>query len=391
MRSAATLRLEIAITGDHSRRYVVVDVDDRLHDAATAWLGFLEDIGRSPKTVEHYGRRLAYYLSWTARTAEWRSVGLAHLAMWRRVLATTPITKANGQEALRSDRTVGLWMTPVRSFYEWADAQGMLVSDVATRMTQLKWFAPGTPGGGEHGVTRRVFVPELASNNRSQVQSDPKWIDDAGARERLELLDLNARDRFFVDLLYFTGIRVGEALSLFTKDMHLGGGSPALGCRLADAHFHVTLDNPVENGARAKGCARILPVNSHLVERYIDYVLERQEVLGADDRSPHALVNLYTHPAYLGRAMTYSGAKALMDRVGARIGFDISGPHMLRHTLATRLIRGIDCEQQREDVVGAILGHRSAASIRVYTHDVERAKRAALDAIAPRSIVLAGD
>lgn len=385
----ARYRLDQAIVGNPDRRrYIIIDEADRFHAEGTAWLGFLHDIGRSRNTVRDYGSRVAWYLSWTILTTDWRAIGLPHLAMWKRTVAMTPVRKSNGVEALRGAATVALWMTPVRSFYEWADAQGLLTTDVASRMTQLKYFAPGTPGGGEHGATRRVLVKELRPPARIQVVANPEWIDDAGARERLELLELNARDRFLVDLFYFTGIRVGEALSLFTRDMHFGGGSPALGCRMVDPHFHVVLDNPVENGARAKGCERTLIVTEHLVERYIDYVLERRRFLGDEVSSPHVFVNLYTPGDRRGAAMRDSAVRKLLNRVGKRIGFEISGPHMLRHTLATRLIRGIDCESQPADVVGDILGHRSLESTKIYSHDREHAKKRALAAITPRSVLL---
>ena len=382
-------RLDEAIVGpSREQRFVVLDQDDRFHEAATGWLGFLHNIGRSPNTVEAYGSRVAWYLSWTALTSDWRSIGISHLAMWKNIVTTTPVRKTNGQEKLRSPATVGLWMIPVRSFYEWSDSQGLLTTDVASQMTKLKYYAPGTPGGGEHGATRQVLVDELRPMFHAPTVVDPEWIDDAGARERLELLDLNVRDRFLLDLLYFTGIRVGEAMSLFAQDMHFGGGSAALGCRLLDPHFHVRMNNPVENRARAKGCERVLMVTEHLVERYVDYLLERQAILGDDDVSPHVFVNLYTRGARQGAAMRESGVRKIIDRVGARIGFDISGPHMLRHTLATRLVRGIDCEPQPLDVVGHILGHLSEASTGIYTHDRERAKRKALAAIAPRTVLL---
>lgn len=392
MQFAPRFRLDEAIVGGGTRRYVIVDSEDQLHRAGTDWLGFMHDIGKSPNTVRDYGSRVAWYLSWTlAQGTDWRAIGLSHLAMWKNAVAQTPVRKTNGREVLRSEKTVGLWMTPLRGFYEWAETQGLLTTDVANRMTQLKWFAPGTPGGGEHGSMRRVLIDELRPSARATADVDPEWISNAEARERLELLDLNVRDRFLVDLLYFTGIRAGEALSLFTRDMHFGGGSPALGCRLLDPHFHVVLDNPVENRARAKGCARVLPVGPMLVERYIDYVLERQRILGDDDPSPHVFVNLYDKGSRRGCAMTDSGVRALVRRVGDRIEFELSGAHMLRHTLATRLIRGIDCEPQREDVVGMILGHRSPSSTRIYTHDTERAKKDALATIAPRAVVLGGD
>jgi len=385
----ARFRVDEAVLADgRSTRVVMVDEADRLHRPSTDWLAYLQDIGRSPNTVKDYGSRLAWYLSWTAQTTDWRAVGLSHLAMWRRTVTTSPVRKTNGEEILRKPSTVALWMVAVRSFYEWADAQGLLTTDVVARMTEIKYFAPGTAAGGEHGNRRRVLVEELRPTERSQIYTDPEWIDDAEARGRLEELELNVRDRFVIDLLYFTGIRAGEALSLFTRDGHFGGGSTALGCRRLDPHFHVKLDNPVENRARSKGCVRDLPVSEHLVERYIDYVLERQRILGDDDRSPHMLVNLYTPGPRRGQAMTYSGIRKLIDRVGKAIDFDLTGPHMLRHTLATRLVRGIDCDPQPLDVVQVILGHRSISSTRVYTHNLESAKKQALAAIRPRSVQL---
>ena len=53
-------------------------------------------------------------------------------------------------------------MVAVRSFYEWADVDSLLATVVVSRMTELKYFAPGTAGGGEHGAMRRVLVKKAA-------------------------------------------------------------------------------------------------------------------------------------------------------------------------------------------------------------------------------------
>ena len=133
METSPNYRLDVALLDDGARqRFVVVDQDDRLHRPASDWLGFLYDVGRSPNTVRGYGSRVAWYLSWTAQTTDWRSVSLGHFAMWRRVLASTPVRKTNGQETLRSEATVSLWMTPVRSFYEWADALPWWLKSIAS-------------------------------------------------------------------------------------------------------------------------------------------------------------------------------------------------------------------------------------------------------------------
>ena len=349
-------------------RWVVIDERGELHRAATAWLVFLAGIGRSPNTVRSYGAKVAWYLAWTAQTSDWRRVTVAHIAMWQHTLLSEPFLTSSGAPAARSNSTVRLWITAVRAFYEWADSEGMLATDLVSRLTQVKYFAPGTPAGGEFGSRRRVLSDELRL--RDDRQTDPEWIDDADARSRLETLPLRCRDRLLVDLLSFTGIRAGEALSLFRADVHMGGGSRDVDCHVVDPHFHVRLDNPVENGARAKGAARVIYTSEHLVDRYVDYLLERDHLLGDDDCSPHVFVNAYSHDHRRGHAMTYAGVRKLIRRCGDQIGFPLRGPHMLRHTFATRLVRGIDCDAQPLDVVQALLGHRSITSTRVYTHDL---------------------
>lgn len=380
-----TYKLDVALRDD-SKQFVIVDKEDRLH-VASGWLQFMTRAGRSQNTVKGYGSRIAEYLSWTGLTADWRAVSLSHLALWRRLVETTPYEKSRGKLAIRTAKTVNLWITPLHSFYQWADAEGLLVSDVANRMTQLKYFAPGTGAGGEHGVRRRVLVDELRVNDDSERQEIPAWIDDAAARQRLISLKLPSRDRFLIDLLYDTGIRIGEALSLFTDDLHFGGGSRALNCNEADPHFHVRVGNPTENGALAKGPARLMYVSDRLVESYIDYILERRS-LAEDDKSRHVFVNLYSRGASRGLAMSYHGAKKLIRRCSGKINFAMSGPHILRHTFATRLLHGIDCEPQALDVVQLLMGHASIESTRVYTHATESIKKAAMHSVAVRRLSL---
>ncbi|RYE40573.1 MAG: hypothetical protein EOP24_40310 [Hyphomicrobiales bacterium] len=208
------------------QRFVIVDRDGRMHSAGTAWLQFLSDSGKSPHTAREYGRRAAWYLSWCAQTMDWRKATLSHIALWRQTVAATPVVKTNGKPGTRSASTVKLWIVAVRSFYEWADAHELPSTDLLSRMTQLKYFAPGTPAGGEFGVTRRVLADSLRSV--AEGESTPQWITDAGARANLGHLVLPTRDRFLVDLLTTTGIRVGEALPLLLADMHFGGGSRLL-------------------------------------------------------------------------------------------------------------------------------------------------------------------
>jgi hypothetical protein len=215
-----------------------------------SWLQFLADVGRSPNTVRDYGRRVAWYLSCCALTMDWREATMSHLALWRRIVAASPVSKTNGRSGFRSESTVGLWMVAVRSFYEWADAHSLLTTDVVSRMTELKYFAPGVAGGGEHGCgapwAGRGAAQSASRLRRRAGSATPERGIDSPSRCCRHGIGL-------IDLLTTSGIRVGEALSLFVADLHFGGGSQQLGCGHADPHVHVRVDNPVEDSARAKG------------------------------------------------------------------------------------------------------------------------------------------
>ncbi|MFB9704645.1 site-specific integrase [Rhodococcus aetherivorans] len=83
------------------QRFVIVDRDGRMHPAGTAWLQYLSDSGRSPLTAREYGRRVAGYLSWCAQTMDWRTATLSHIALWRQIVAATPMGKTNGPAVTR--------------------------------------------------------------------------------------------------------------------------------------------------------------------------------------------------------------------------------------------------------------------------------------------------
>ena len=76
----------------------------------------------------------------------------------------------------------------------------------------------------------------------------------------------NIRDRFVVEALYATGLRVAELCGLRLSDLHLVPSSAHLGCAIAGPHLHVVRREDNENGALAKSIfPRVVPVTSGLV------------------------------------------------------------------------------------------------------------------------------
>ena len=177
-------------------------------------------------------------------------------------------------------------------------------------------------------------------------------------------------------LLWFCGLRVGEALGLRRSDLHLVPAAAALGCAVPGPHVHVAgRDNP--NRARAKSGDRAVPVRAEVLSCYDRYLAER-DACPAAEGCDFVLVTLRHQPA--GQAMSTDTVRKWLAALSARAGLDrVVTPHMFRHATATELLaRGASI-----DVVKELLGHASIRSTEVYLHPDADAQRAAVDRLGP--------
>jgi integrase/recombinase XerC len=159
---------------------------------------------------------------------------------------------------------------------------------------------------------------------------------------------LACRDRLVVELLYATGIRVGEMVGLDLDDV--------------DRHRRVVR----VLGKRSK--ERTVPFGQ-AADRALDSWLREGR---------HRLVNSKSGSALLlgargGRIDQRTVRRIVHERVSRVAGAPDLGPHGLRHTAATHLLDGgADLRAVQE-----LLGHASLATTQIYTHiSVERLRQA---------------
>ena len=150
---------------------------------------------------------------------------------------------------------------------------------------------------------------------------------------------IGLRDRALLELLYATGARISEAISLDVDDL---------------AHGDVLR-------LRGKGDKeRIVPIGSY-ARRAVDAYLTRvRPELAAKGKATPKLF-LGARGAPLSRQSAWLVIRAAAER--AQITVDVS-PHTLRHSFATHLLQGgADVR-----VVQELLGHASVATTQIYTH-----------------------
>jgi integrase/recombinase XerD len=165
---------------------------------------------------------------------------------------------------------------------------------------------------------------------------------------------LGRRDKALLSVLYATGLRVSELVSLKLTNLHLEEG-------------YLTCTGKGDK-------ERVVPVGDEAAGWVRRYVLEVRPTL-VKRAAPWLFVNAR------GGALSRVGFWKLLKTYGVRAGItaDIS-PHMLRHSFATHLLeRGADLR-----AIQMMLGHADLSTTQIYTHVLEARLRAVYDRFHPR-------
>ena len=160
------------------------------------------------------------------------------------------------------------------------------------------------------------------------------------------------RDRALLELLYATGARVSEAVSLNVDDL-LGSGSP-------DEGGTADLIRLFGKGSKQ----RIVPVGSYARAALDAYLVRSRPLLSVRGRATPALF-LGMRGARLSRQNAWLVIRAAAERahLAEELGEHGISPHSLRHSFATHLLQGgADVR-----VVQELLGHASVATTQIYT------------------------
>jgi len=150
---------------------------------------------------------------------------------------------------------------------------------------------------------------------------------------------LQVRDRAILELLYASGLRVSELLSLDLEDLHLK-----------------------DRLARVKGKGkkeRIVPFGREAEKRLREYLGVRRLLATKTQGGPALFLNYRG-----GRLSVRSVQRLVQERIKQIAVARKITPHSLRHSFASHLLsRGADLRAIQE-----LLGHKSLATTQKYTH-----------------------
>ena len=152
---------------------------------------------------------------------------------------------------------------------------------------------------------------------------------------------LDKRNTAIIELLYATGIRVSECVSIKLSD--------------------IDMENAIVLINGKGGKQRYVPFGSFCHEALVDYIKNSRVELMEKRQVSHD----YLFVNHYGQPLTAKGVQYILDQLIKKSSLTTNiHPHIFRHTFATHLLdNGADMRTVQE-----LLGHSSLSSTQIYTH-----------------------
>ncbi|GAB4217560.1 MAG: tyrosine recombinase XerC [Rhodoferax sp.] len=305
------------------QRYLAhVRVDKRLAERSVAL--YTEDLARLSALAQAQGLAL-------------EQVHSAHVRRWAAQM------HAGG----RSGRGIARILSGWRGFYTWLGQQGLIAANPVADVRAPKAPKP---------LPKALPVDDAVALADWQAPADDPWLE--------------ARDAAMVELMYGSGLRVGELVGLDVQASAQARGW----IDLAGAEAHV-----LGKGSKR----RTVPVGQAALHALDTWLALRPQALRPDAAAPEAL--------FLGRNGTRLTPQSVWQRLrqrSLRAGLPTPvHPHMLRHSFASHVL------QSSGDLraVQELLGHANISTTQVYTRlDFQHLARV-YDAAHPRAHDRPGD
>lgn len=262
--------------------------------------------GLATNTLESYGRDLRQYCGFlsedTSQTPETASQAtiVAYLMMLRKQGKATA--------------TIARRLAALKAFYQFMLKENYVTKDPTDELSSPKL---------ERKLPKVLTVEEVEKLLNQPDTSNPTGI----------------RDKAMLEVLYATGIRVSELVSL----------------NLDDVDFDEGFVRCVGKGSKE----RVVPIGEIAVNSLKAYLSKGRPKLVSNPNENALFLNHH------GRRLTRQGFWKIVKKYAAQLGIrkEIT-PHTLRHSFATHLLEnGADIRAVQE-----MLGHADISTTQIYTH-----------------------
>jgi integrase/recombinase XerD len=279
-----------------------------LQDQLKDFIHFLVvEKGLASNTVVSYERDLKSYLLYLNKVEEISSLDAVTRST---IIQFLKFLTENG----KSSKTIARHIASIRSFHQFLLREKVTTQDPTVHIDRPK---------------QEQKLPQVMSLEEVQALLD--------SPDTTKVFGI--RDKAMLELLYATGMRVSELISLNLSDVHLTMGF--VRC--------------IGKGNKE----RIIPLGSMAQNAITNYIEESRSQLLKKKTTDALFVNLY------GNRLTRQGFWKILKKLTKEAGIEKElTPHTLRHSFATHLLEnGADLRAVQE-----MLGHADISTTQIYTH-----------------------
>ena len=240
-----------------------------------------------------------------------------------------------------SDGWPGLSRSDIQDFILDLKERGYTETSVARKVAAVRSFFAflAAEGSITANPTEGLSSPRVGKTLPKAIS--PNEVDELLEQPARRSTPEAKRDRAMLELLYATGMRVTELVSLDMENLNLDPRSPFVRC--------------IGKGAKE----RSIPIHDHALEAVNGYLEDGRPMMVRNHEEPALFVNRR------GERLTRQGFWLILKGYAksANLGDGVT-PHTLRHSFATHMLRGgMPLRNVQE-----MLGHANISTTQVYTH-----------------------
>ncbi len=301
-----------------------------MDESVAQFLNFLAvEKNASNNTIAAYRNDLAQF------QVHLEAVAGSRPGLWKSVSGDSVIAFVTDLRARAyKDATVARKVAAVKSFFGFLAAEGLVDQD----------------------PTEQLKSPQVGKSLPRALT--PREVDDLLEQPARKSTPEARRDKAMLELLYATGLRVTELVTLDVSDIALESDPVTVRC--------------LGKGERE----RVLPLHQRPVDELRQYIFHVRPRLIRNRREPALFVNRR------GERLTRQGFWLILKNYAREANLDKAiTPHTLRHTYATHMLSGGMPLRNVQDA----LGHASISTTQIYTHLTDEQKRIQYDVAHPRA------
>jgi len=307
-------------TTDGRIRYYLAGEDGFPVEPVRKYLRFKDNVGYARNTLRMHCVHLKLYFTYLSeRGKDYKRISIddiAGFAGWlRNPHARNKKVVPIRFEPERVPQTVNKAVDAVISFYDYLVRHDEYENDLPEKL--VKFIR--TPGRNYRGFLAGIAENRAVRSHILKLIEPQRQVKVITKESVVELLraTTNLRDYFLLYLLFETGFRIGEALSLWLEDFDISENKIQLKDR-----------GELENQAEIKSVAspRILDITQDLADLFMKYVCTYH---ACDTKTNHVFIKI--GGAEAGKAMTYANVDNVFRTLRDKTGIAVT-PHVFRHT-----------------------------------------------------------